>query len=166
LPPADKWSDDAWHKDQDNRNFHDNDGFWAIQEGDAEGTIIGGNYFSLNMLQGTRYFPPLRDAILFLEQPATGKATLMELDAGLRALSFQPEFPQVRAIVIGRYAKSGGVTRENLAALIREIHSLDRLPIIGNCDFGHTMPILTLPIGGRCQLTVQKGQTRITLTAH
>src|SRR5208282_2121202 len=103
LQPADKWSDDAWHKDQENRNFHDNEGFWAIQDGVAEGTIIGGSYSCLNMLQGTSYFPSLRDAILFLEHPANGKATLMELDGGLRALSFQPEFPSVRAIVIGRF---------------------------------------------------------------
>jgi len=166
LQPADKWSDDAWVKDQENRTFHDNEGFWAIQEGAAEGTIIGGNYFALNMLQGTSYFPPLREAILFLEQPANGKATLMELDAGLRSLTFQPEFPNVRAIVIGRYAKSGGVTRENLAALIAEIPALHHLPVVGNCDFGHISPILTLPIGGRCKLHVSKGKASITLTAH
>ena len=166
LQPADKWSDDAWGKDQQNRTFHDNEGFWAIQDGEAEGTIIGGNYFGLNMLQGTSYFPPLREGILFLEQPADGKATLMELDAGLRALSFQPEFPNVRAIVIGRFAKSGRVTRENLAALVHEIPALHPLPVIANCDFGHTAPIVTLPIGGHCRLYVSKGRTSITLTHH
>jgi muramoyltetrapeptide carboxypeptidase LdcA involved in peptidoglycan recycling len=166
LQPADKWSDDEWIKDQEKRNFHDNDGFWAIQEGEAEGTIIGGSYFSLNMLQGTSYFPSLRKAILFVEHPANGKATLMELDAGLRALSFQPGFPGARAIVIGRFAKSGRITRENLTALIREIPALHRLPVIGNCDFGHMSPILTLPIGGRCKLQVSKDKVSITLTEH
>ena len=166
VQPTDVWSDDAWNSDQQNRNFHKNDGFWAIQDGQAEGAIIGGNYFGLNMLQGSSYFPPLREGILFLEQPANGKATLMELDAGLRALSFQPEFPGVRAIVIGRYAQSGLVTQENLAELIRDIPALNHLPVIGNCDFGHVNPILTLPIGGRCQLQVSNGQASITLTEH
>ena len=166
LQPAHKWSDDEWIKDQENRNFLDNEGFWAIQDGEAEGTIIGGNYFCLNMLQGTSYFPPLREGILFLEQRANGKATLIELDAGLRALSFQPEFPKVRAIVIGRFAKSGRVTCDNLAALIREIPALHHLPVIGNCDFGHVTPILTLPIGGRCKLQVSNGKAFITLTEH
>jgi len=166
LQPADKWSDDDWIKDQENRKFQDNEGFWAIQEGEAEGTIIGGSYFSLNMLQGTRYFPSLREAILFVEHPANGKATLMELDGGLRALSFQPEFPSVRAMVIGRFANSGRVTRENLTALIREIPALRHLPVIGNCDFGHMTPILTLPIGGRCKLQVSKGGVSITITEH
>jgi muramoyltetrapeptide carboxypeptidase LdcA involved in peptidoglycan recycling len=90
----------------------------------------------------------------------------MELDGGLRALSFQPEFPSVRAIVIGRFANSGRVTSENLAALIREIPALRHLPVIGNCDFGHMTPILTLPIGGRCKLQVRKGGVSITVTEH
>jgi muramoyltetrapeptide carboxypeptidase LdcA involved in peptidoglycan recycling len=166
VRPAVRWSDDAWIKDQENRTFHDNEGFWPIQDGEAEGTIIGGGYFSMNMLQGTTYFPSLREAILFVEHPANGKATLMELDAGLRALSFQPEFPNVRAIVVGRFAQSGCVTRENLGALISEIPALQQLPVIGNCDFGHMNPILTLPIGGRCRLRVNNGKASITITEH
>jgi len=163
LQPTDKWSDDAWHKDQEKRTFHSNEGFWAIQDGQAEGTIIGGSYWCLNMLQGAKYFPPLQDAILFLEHPAEGKATLMGLDSGLRALSFQPGFSEVRAIVIGRFAKSGGVTRENLAALVRQIPALNHLPVIANCDFGHTTPNATLPVGGRCSLQVTKDSASIIL---
>lgn len=124
------------------------------------------DYFSLNMLQGTSFFPSLREAILFLEHPANGKATLMELDGGLRSLSFLPEFSEVRAIVIGRYARSAGVTREKLAALVGGIPALRHLPVIGNCDFGHTAPVLTLPIGGRCKLKGSEGKTSITLTEH
>ena len=90
----------------------------------------------------------------------------MELDGGLRALSFLPEFPEVRAIVIGRYAKTSGVTRENLAALFGEIPALRHLPVVANCDFGHTTPVVTLPIGGRCKLQVGKGKAFITLTDH
>jgi muramoyltetrapeptide carboxypeptidase LdcA involved in peptidoglycan recycling len=160
---ADRWSDDAWHKNQENRIFHANEGLWGIQEGDAEGNILGGSYWCLNMLQGTKYFPSLRDAILFLEHPAEGKATLMGLDSGLRALSFQPEFSGVRAIVLGRYAQSGGVTRENLIALLRQIPALHHLPIIANADFGHTSPMATLPIGGQCQLQVTSDSTSIMM---
>jgi muramoyltetrapeptide carboxypeptidase len=161
LRPASKWSDDAWPKCQENRTFHESEGFWAIQAGWAEGTMIGGSYFSLNTLQGTRFFPPLHQAILFLEHPANGKATLMELDAGLRSLSFLPDFSEVRGIVLGRYARSAGVTREKLTALIRGIPAVRRLPVVANCDFGHTTPMLTLPLGGRCQL--EADQARVTL---
>jgi len=166
LHPAAQWSDDAWHKDQEHRTFHEAEGFWAIQDGEAEGKVIAGSYFTLNLLQGTSFFPPLREAILFLEHPANGKPTLMELDGGLRSLSFLPEFSNVRAIVIGRFARSGEVTRENLAKLIGEIPALRHLPVIANCDFGHTTPVVTLPVGGRCKLVVNQGKASVTLTEH
>ena len=166
LCPAPQWSDDGWPKDQERRTFHDAEGFWAIQEGEAEGTLIGGSYYALNMLKGTNYFPPLREAILFLEHPASGKATLMDLDGGLRALAFLPEFANVRGLVIGRFARNGGVTRENLTALSGEIPALRHLPVIANCDFGHTTPMVTLPIGGRCQLRANQSEVSIRLTEH
>ena len=166
LCPAPQWSDDAWAKDQENRTFHYAEGFWAIQAGEAEGTVNGGSYYALNLLKGTDFFPPLREAILFLENPASGKATLMDLDGGLRALTFLPGFANVRALVIGRFARSGGVTRENLTALIREIPALRSLPVIANVDFGHTTPMMTLPIGGHCRLMANNSKVGITLTEH
>jgi muramoyltetrapeptide carboxypeptidase len=166
MQPADKWSDDAWHKDQDNRTFHPNEGFWPIQSGEVEGTICGGSCGCLNLLQGTPFFPPLDKSILFLEQPAEGKATLMALDSGLRALSYQPQFHGVRAVVLGRYATAGGVTRENLTALIGAIPALSRLPVVANCDFGHTTPVFTLPIGGRCTVRAERDKASIVLTVH
>jgi muramoyltetrapeptide carboxypeptidase LdcA involved in peptidoglycan recycling len=166
LHPVEQWSDDAWHKDQVNRTFHINDGWWCIQPGEAEGVIIGGSYWCLNMLQGTKFFPTLCGTVLFLEHPAEGKATLMSLDSALRSLSFQPEFSQVRAIVLGRYAQNGGVTRKNLTDLIRQISALNHLPVIANCDFGHTTPVATLPIGGRCKLRSDAEQSTIAITEH
>ena len=38
-----------------------------IQEGEAEGTIIGGNLCTINLLQGTEYMPSLENSILFIE---------------------------------------------------------------------------------------------------
>jgi muramoyltetrapeptide carboxypeptidase len=166
IRPAEKWSDDNWHEDQQNRTFHEAEGFWPIQTGEAEGTIIGGSYYALNLLKGTGYFPPLREAVLFLEHPASGKGTLMDLDMGMRALTFSPEFANVRGIVIGRFGRSGGVTRENLTALINNTPALRHLPVIANCDFGHTTPIFTVPIGGRCKLQVGEGKTSIVFFEH
>jgi len=166
LCPAKEWSDDAWHKDQENRTFLPNEGLWIIQAGEAEGTLVGGAHTCLNLLQGSSYFPPLQDAIVFLESPAEGKATLMALDSSLRALSFQPGFSGVRGIAIGRYARSGEVTREKLTALIGANASLKHLPVVANCDFGHISPILTLPVGGRGRLEATQEKASITVTVH
>jgi muramoyltetrapeptide carboxypeptidase LdcA involved in peptidoglycan recycling len=164
--PAEQWSDDVWHKNQLQRNFHTQPGWWSLQPGEAAGTIIGGSYWCLNMLQGAKFFPSLRDAVLFLEHPSEGKATLMSLDSGLRALTFQPGFSGVRAVVLGRFARDAGVTRENLTELVRQIPALKNLPVIANCDFGHTTPVFTVPIGGRCQLNANGEQATIVITEH
>jgi len=166
LQPAVQWSDDAWHKDQVKRTFHANDGWWCIQPGVADGTVIGGSYWILNMLQGSKFFPSLRQAVLFLEHPAEGKATLMSLDSGLRALALQPEFPQVRGIVLGRYAQNGGVTQANLTELLQQIPALNGLPIIANVDFGHTTPAATLPLGGHCQVRASAEECSIVFPQH
>lgn len=166
LEPARQWSDDAWHRDQAHRAFLPNDGYWCVQEGEAEGTIVGGNRECTTMMQGTGHFPPLQDAILFLEQPAEGKATLMSLDSALRALSLQRNFGGVRGIVLGRYARSGGVSRERLRALLREIPGVRRLPVLAHCDFGHTSPMTTLPIGGVCRLRVSDEGSTLVVTRH
>ncbi len=127
---------------------------------------MGGSYWCLNMLQGSPYFPDLNDAVLFLEHPAEGKATLMNLDSGLRALSFQDSFQNVRGIVLGRFARGGEVTRENVSDLLRGIARLKHLPVIANCDFGHTTPMLTLPIGGRCRLESNHDGASIWFLTH
>ena len=53
VEPAETWTDDAWYLDQQNRRIDRNDGFWVMQEGTAEGRLIGGNLCTLNLLQGT-----------------------------------------------------------------------------------------------------------------
>jgi len=53
-----------------------------------------------------------------------------------------------------------------MAAMIRNLSALNKIPVIANCDFGHTTPILTLPIGGRCRLRVGGGDCRITIETH
>lgn len=158
-----RWSDDAWHECQDARTFHGNEGFWPIQAGEAEGMLVGGNGYCLNMLQGTPYFPSIDGAILMLELRSEGKVTLMALDSCLRSLSFQPGFRGVRGIMIGRLSLSAGVSRGGLARMIAGIPALAGLPVVGNCDFGHTTPIATLPIGGRCVLRVGNREASVIL---
>jgi len=166
VVPATEWSDDNWVKDQENRTFLPNEGWWAVNEGEAEGTIIGGNTYILNLLKGSAYFPPLQEAILFLEPVSTGKGTLMDLDTGLRALTLLSQFKQVRGIVIGRFARNALIDREKLTSIIQSITAVAHIPIAANCDFGHTTPMLTVPIGGRCRLRVGGGKAEMVITQH
>src|SRR3989344_704500 len=69
--PSLQWSDDRWWEDQQNRKFIENKGpivvNSGISKGISEGTIIGGNLSTLNLLQGTEFMPKLKKTILFIE---------------------------------------------------------------------------------------------------
>ena len=67
VKPSESWSDDKWYKDQDNRKLIPNEGWLVINNGNAEGTILGANLCTFNLFQGTEYMPSLNNSILFLE---------------------------------------------------------------------------------------------------
>ena len=147
------WSDDAWFIDQENREFIKNDGMFVINEGEAEGEIVGGNLCTLNLLQGTEYMPNIENKILFLEDDdMAGKIYLMEFDRNLQSLIHMPEFKTVKALVLGRSQKATDMTKEKWIKLIKNKQELANIPVIAGVDFGHSTPIITFPIGGDARL--------------
>ncbi|MED1104394.1 S66 peptidase family protein [Bacillus paramycoides] len=167
ILPAETWSDDSWYIDQENRGFIKNEGYVSIQEGEATGTIIGGNMSTFNLLQGTPYMPSLRDKVLFLEEDSlTGKATLKTFDRYLHSLMQQTDFEYVKGIVIGMMQKGAECTIEDIQEMIASKPELKHLPIIANASFGHTTPIFTFPIGGHAKIISNKENTSITILTH
>ncbi|MGB7537033.1 MAG: S66 peptidase family protein [Anaerolineales bacterium] len=164
VPPSKEWSDDAWYADQQNRDFIPNPGFQIIHEGRAEGTLLGGNLCTLNLLQGTEYMPPLAGSILLLEDDYESKPG--NFDRDLQSLIHQPGFEQVRGLVIGRFQKRSEMTAEKLAGIIEGKAELKRMPVIANADFGHTTPQMTFPVGGSGMLAVEKGRVQFTILEH
>ena len=155
VKPSAEWSDDLWFLDQENRTFITNDGYWTIHNGTAKGTIIGGNLGTFNLLLGSPYRPAFeKDTILFIED--TEDANLLIFERNLQALLYQPDFKNVKGIVIGRFQKGSKVTREELEFILNNKKELAELPIIANVDFGHSTPLLTIPIGGTA--TINDGQ--------
>lgn len=159
-----KWSDDAWFIDQENRDFVENQGMFIINEGEAKGKIVGGNLCTLNLLQGTEYMPDISDSILFLEDDEmAGKLFLVEFDRNLVSLMQQPNFKTVKGIVIGRCQKGSAMTKEKWIKLIKTKPELENIPVIADCDFGHTTPIITFPIGGEASLKAVNGKIELMI---
>lgn len=159
-----EWSDDAWFIDQENREMIENDGMFIINEGEAEGRIVGGNLCTLNLLQGTEYMPSIKDSILFIEDDEmAGKLFLVEFDRNLQSLMGLPDFKTVKGIVIGRDQKGACMTKEKWFKLIKGKPELERIPVIAGADFGHTTPILTIPFGGNAKLIAKDGKIDLTI---
>ena len=157
-----EWSDDLWFIDQENREFIPNDGMFVINEGKAEGEIVGGNLCTLNLLQGTKYMPNIENKILFLEDDnMAGKIFLMEFDRNLQSLIHMPEFKTVKALVLGRAEKDCIMTKEKWIKMIKNKPELKNIPVIAGVDFGHTTPIIAFPIGGKARLEAKDNNIKL-----
>lgn len=162
ITPSSEWSDDWWKSDQSTREFFSNDGWWAIQKGEASGTIVGGNICTLNLLQGTEYMPSLKDSILFIEDDDESK--IGNFDRDLQSLIHLPDFSGVKGIVIGRFQKKSDVTVEQLTKQLLSKQELQHIPILANVDFGHTDPIISFPVGGKISISVADDPESSSLT--
>jgi muramoyltetrapeptide carboxypeptidase LdcA involved in peptidoglycan recycling len=161
---ASSWfTDDLWFLDQDTRVQHPTQGWWSLQDGIAEGRIVGGNLCTLNLLQGTGYMPTLDGALLFVEDDEMVDPVTFRRD--LFSLLQLPEAAGVTGMVIGRFQRASKVGRRDLADLVAALPALRGKPVLGNVDFGHTNPQVTFPIGGRARLAVGRNTT-LTITQH
>lgn len=164
IKPATYWSCDKWYKDQENRYFIKNEGMNVIYEGYAEGTIIGGNLNTFSLLQGTKYMPTNEKEILFIEE--NNWATddyLYEFDRRLQSLTQQKFFRNIKGIIIGRAQQNVNMNIERWTKLISMNNKLKNIPIVLNADFGHTMPMATFPIGGKCIMSARNNSIKIKI---
>jgi len=164
LSPSSKWSDDKWYQKQNNRHFIKNDGWRIINEGKAKGVIIGGNLCTLNLLQGTEYFPNLSNSVLFVEDDEN--STPATFDRNLQSLIQQKRFNKVKGLVIGRFQKKSKMDSNLFNQIILSKKELAKIPIIADVDFGHTQPILTFPIGGEVLIDLRFGRKRLEILKH
>jgi muramoyltetrapeptide carboxypeptidase len=151
VRPVDTWTDDPWFLNQDRRVLEASDGWWVFSRGRATGRLVGGNLCTLNLLQGTPYWPGLDGAILAVEDDELSTPVMFARD--LTSLLQQPDSAGIRGLMIGRFQRASGMTRHLLEQILKRQHALIGLPVLANVDFGHTSPLATLPIGGRVELT-------------
>lgn len=149
LTPSAEWSDDLWFIDQQNRQFIKNEGYWYLQTGKANGTLVGGNLGTFNLLLGTKFRPAFeKDTILFIED--TEGSDIADFTRNFQALIQQPDFENVKGILIGRFQKNSKVSSEQLEFMVKRFEKdLKGIPVIANLDFGHSTPLLTIPVGGQ-----------------
>lgn len=161
IIPSQFWSDDPWHKEEDDRTFIEQDGYLVLHEGEAKGRLIGGNLSTLNLLRGTEYMPPLKDSILFIEDDE--ESHIYGFNRQLQALMHSPDARGIRGILIGRFQKGSNVTESALRKVIEDNHELKEIPVIGNVNFGNTQPIATIPFGAKAFISAKGIETNITI---
>jgi muramoyltetrapeptide carboxypeptidase len=164
VVPSPTWSDDTWYVDQENRHLESGSGWWVLQEGDAAGTIVGGNLCTLNLLQGTPFMPSLAGSVVFVEDDEQVRP--WDFDRDLVSLLQQPAFGGVAGRVIGRFQQATAMTRDLLGQIVASKPELAGLPVLANVDFGHTAPAFTFPVGGTVEVHAVRSAPGLTITSH
>jgi muramoyltetrapeptide carboxypeptidase len=164
IEPSPAWSDDEWYLDQEDRHLETGTDWWVLQEGEAAGTIVGGNLCTFNLLQGTPYLPPLDGAVVFAEDDDLVEPWIFDRD--LVSLLQQPGFGGVRGLVVGRFQRKTGMTRDLLTQIVASKPELAGLPVIANVDFGHTTPTATFPIGGTVEVRADRSAPSVRIISH
>lgn len=140
--------------------------YYTIQEGVCEGTIIGGNLCTLNLLQGTPYMPDIRNKVLFLEDDnIMGDYFIYEFDRNLESLLQIAGADTIKGIVLGRFDTSCNMTLETVRDIIHDKVS-SSIPVVFGVDFGHVLPMITFPVGGTVSINANKNNPEIAIVKH
>jgi len=126
----------------------------VLQNGSAEGVVVGGNIATLYLLQGTPYMPPFdRPTVLLIEDDdEAGKYTTKEFDRRLESLLQQRGAREnIVGILVGRFQPKSNVRSEDISGIIAR-KKLRGIPIVADIDCSHDLPLATFPIGGRVKL--------------
>jgi len=133
---------------------------------DAEGTLWGGNLSLVAHLVGTRYFPRIEGGILFLEDVSEHPYRIERM---LYQLHLAGILGRQRAVLLGEfngYELGANDEGYDLAPMIEHCRNAFDVPIFTGLPFGHRRDKLTLPVGGRCSLSVASGSARISLSGY
>lgn len=103
-----------------------------------------------------------RPLIYILED--NGAESVYNVQNQLQSLLLQPNFRNVRGILIGRFRKESNITRDLLTKIIKTKEELRNIPVIANADFGHTVPTATLPIGGYMRIEATDDSAEIVVS--
>ena len=126
--------------------------YTVIRQGSCEGTIIGGNLCTLNLLQGTQFMPQAEDIVLFLEDDnITGDYFRFEFDRNFQSLLQAYGTERIKGVVFGRFDDSCKMYADVIKSMIADKLPKD-IPVVYGVDFGHVFPIITFPVGGRVRV--------------
>lgn len=169
--PSKEWTDEVldWFTKADQkrpRKMKKNIGWEWLKDGGAKGPMIGGCISSLMHLRGTEFWPNFSNAIFFWETSESAndfsKGEPIDLiDALLTDLRLSGVFDKIGGMVVGRPFGYSEEDSLKLKDLIIEKTKKYNFPILFGADFGHTDPMITIPIGVTAKLNSKEDKFEI-----
>ena len=118
---------------------------WKFLQGSRiEGEVIGGNIRCFLKLVGTRYFPKVKNKVLFIEGLGTSIEGLVTHLAQLKQIGV---FDKISGLLIGTFTKiEKEISEEELFKLVKE-YIPEYLPVVKTSEVGHAKDSKVLKIG-------------------
>lgn len=164
IESAEKFSDESlWWETEDNRpnKFITAKPMHTVNEGNELGVILGGNLNTICILGGTEFIPDFSGAILFLEDEGEGTAYTERRLFYLEQIGI---LKKIRGIIFGRPYKFTIDSKERtLDDILLYFGKKYGIPVIADVDFGHTAPMITLPLGVRAKVNAKKVNPEISI---
>jgi muramoyltetrapeptide carboxypeptidase len=139
----------------------------VLNAGQASGKLLGGNLGTLFLAQGTPYQPAFDSPYILVveDDDEAGKYTLREFSRRLEAILQQPGARQnLRGLLVGRFLPGSKVKPSELELVIKS-KQLGDIPMLAQLDFGHSLPLWTLPLGGQATIKATGRRPEITVQA-
>lgn len=151
IPKPHAYTDEHvdWETQTDMKKLYVNN--WkTVKNGVATGRLIISNLGTLAYTFNTEYFPEIKAGdILVLEDTMDNP---MQVERSYAHLKLAHVFDIVGGIIIGKHASYDDLTtKKQPEDILLEFVKRD-IPILANVDIGHTLPVLSLPIGGTITL--------------
>lgn len=130
----------------------------TLREGVAEGPLLGGNLSLLQCLIGTRFFPDLSGAILFLED--VGEA-LYRVDRMLAHLRSVGALSALAGVLVGRFTEMKRETGDGAFGfdeVLGQYFGDLGIPVAYGFPVGHIDNQWTLPLGVLARLDATNGE--------
>ncbi|HEX7022849.1 MAG TPA: S66 peptidase family protein, partial [Trueperaceae bacterium] len=139
---------------------------WLQGEARAEGQLMGGCVEVLEMLKGTRWWPDperWRGAILCLETSEEVPPP-SQVEYWLRNYASQGILAEAAGLLFGRPRGYTADMTDQLYGAVRKVvreAGREDMPVVADMDFGHTSPMMVLPLGCRAAVDPARKQVEV-----
>ena len=138
----------------------EDDKYETIQEGIAEGELVGGNLSLTTKLVCGKYSLDFKDKILFIEELGY-EADPNLVNNNLYYMKQNGVFDKIKGIWVGNYEHESGIELEKI--LLDVLEGEYNFPIIKSNNFGHCDKKTVIPIGTKAKIDTTKNKKIILL---
>ncbi|WP_113929072.1 S66 peptidase family protein [Bacillus sp. P14.5] len=153
-----EWTEEMldWRTQTREKKMLPNAGWKSLRGGRASGKLIGGNLNTMPGIIASHYFPPLKGAILFIEDSFKDMATQ---ERSLSMLKLAGVFDEIEGLIVGKHEHFDDCKAPfTFEDLLIEVLGDREIPIMTNVDIGHTFPSQVFPVGIEAEMDTEAGR--------